>query len=80
MAKYDDAVAECDRALARAYGVPRASIYLVKGRLLEKKKDPEAARKAYEDGIAFGRTLPEGTGKSVVAALERALAQVGKTP
>jgi hypothetical protein len=48
--------------------------------LLEKKKDPEAAKKAYEDGIAFGRTLPEGTGKSVVAALEKALAAVGKTP
>jgi len=80
MGRYEEAVAECDRALAKAYGVPKAGIYLTKGRLLEKKKDPEAARKAYEDGIAFGRTLPEGTGKSVVAALEKALAAVGKTP
>jgi len=80
MAKYDEGIAECDRALAKAYGGRKALIYMVKGRLLEKKKDPEAAKKAYEDGIAFGRTLPEGTGKSVVAALEKALAAVGKTP
>ena len=80
MEKYDEAIAECDRALAKAYGVRKAGIYLMKGRVLEKKKDPEAARKAYEDGIAFGHTLPEGTGKSVVAALEKALAAAGKRP
>jgi tetratricopeptide (TPR) repeat protein len=80
MAKYDEAVAECDRALAKAYGAPKASLYLMKGRLLEKKKDPEAAKKAYEEGIAFGRTLPEGAGRSVVTALEKASAAVGKTP
>lgn len=39
-----------------------------------------AARKAYEEGIAFGRTLPGGAGKSVVSALQNAAAAVGKTP
>ena len=80
MEKYDEAVAACDRALANAYGVPKLNLYLMKGRLFESKKDPEAARKAYEEGIAFGRTLPEGAGKSVVAALEKAAAAVVKTP
>jgi hypothetical protein len=54
MAKYDEAVAESDRALAKAYGVPKLGIYMMKGRLLGKKKDPEAAKKVYEEGIAFG--------------------------
>ncbi len=80
MEKYDEALAECDRALAKAYGAPKLSLYMVKGRLFEKKKDPEAARKAYAEGIAFGRTLPEGVGKSVVSALEKASAAVGKVP
>jgi tetratricopeptide (TPR) repeat protein len=80
MAKYDEAVAECDRALAKAYGAPKLSLYMTKGRLLEKQKDPGAAKKAYEEGIAFGRTLPEGVGKSVVTALEKASAAVDKTP
>ena len=80
MARYTEAVAECDRALAQAYGVPKAGLYLVKGRLLEKNQDPEAARKAYRDGIAFGRTLPESAAKSVVPPLEKALAAVGKKP
>ena len=53
---------------------------MMKGRLFEKKKDPDAAKKAYEEGIAFGRTLPEGAGKSVVTALEKASAAVGKMP
>ena len=51
---------------------------MTKGRLLEMKKDPEAAKRAYDEGIAFGRTLPEGVGKSVVTALERASAAAGK--
>jgi tetratricopeptide (TPR) repeat protein len=80
MAKYDEAVGECDRALAKAYGAPKLSLYMMKGRLLEKKKDPEAAKKAYDEGIAFGRTLPAGAGSSVVTALEKASAAVGKTP
>ena len=80
MAKYDEAVAECDRALAKAYGAPKLSLYMMKGRLFEKKKDPEAAKKAYEEGIAFGRTLPDGAGRSVASALEKAAAAVGKTP
>ena len=80
MGKYDEAVVECDRALAKAYGVPKLSLYLTKGRLLELKKDREAARKAYDEGIGFGRTLPEGVGRPVVTALEKASAAVGKTP
>jgi tetratricopeptide (TPR) repeat protein len=80
MAKYDEALSECDRALAKAYGVPKLGIYKMKGRLLEKKKDTEAAKKVYEEGIAFGRSLPEGMGKSVVTALEKARADLGKTP
>ena len=78
MAKYDEAVGECDRALGKAYGAPKLSLYMTKGRLLEMKKDPEAAKRAYDEGIAFGRTLPEGVGKSVVTALERASAAAGK--
>lgn len=78
LADYDKALAACDRALARAYGVPKIGIYLTKGRVLLKKNDPDAARKVYDEGIAFARTLPEASGKSAVAALEKARADAGK--
>lgn len=76
VAKYDEAVAECDRALGLAYGGPKAALFLMKGRLLEMKKDPAAAKKAYEDGVRFARALPEIPGRAgIIAALEKSAAR-----
>lgn len=79
MGRGDDALAACDRALRKAYGGPKLSLYLTKGRILEKKGDTEGAKTAYSEGIAFGRTLPDSVGKGTLAALEKASAAVGKT-
>jgi tetratricopeptide (TPR) repeat protein len=79
MSRYDDALAACDRALKKAYGGPKLSLYLTKGRILSKKGDPEGAKAAYAEGIAFGHTLPDSVAKGTIAALEKASATVGKT-
>jgi len=72
MRRYDDALAACNRALDKAYGAPKASLYLTKAKILEDKGDGEAARQAYADGIAFAKTLPEPVAKPAIEALEKA--------
>lgn len=79
MGRYDDALAACDRALRKAYGGPKLSLYLTKGRVFEKKGDREGAKAAYSEGIKFGRTLPDSVAKGTVAALEKALAAIAGT-
>lgn len=69
----DDALAAENRAIERAYGLAKLRLYLSKGRILETKGDNDAARKAYEEGIAFGRTLPEQAAKGTITALGKAL-------
>jgi tetratricopeptide (TPR) repeat protein len=47
MHRYDDAVEACDRAIAKAYGAPKARLYSTKGHILEEKGDKRAAKQAY---------------------------------
>jgi tetratricopeptide (TPR) repeat protein len=76
MGRQDDALAAYDRCLAKAYGPLKLSVYLAKGRLEEKKGDAPAARKTYTGAIAFGRSLNQASAKRLLAALEKALANL----
>ncbi len=73
MGRLDDAAAACQRALELARGAAKLRQYGSCGGILSRKGDKEAARKMYEDGIAFGRTLPEDVAQPVVRALRTAL-------
>jgi tetratricopeptide (TPR) repeat protein len=75
MGRFDDAMNACGRALARADGAPKLRTYLTCGRILAKKGDKPAAKKMYDDGLAYGRTLPAGVGKNAIQALETAAAK-----
>jgi hypothetical protein len=76
MGRLDDAYAACTRALDRAYGVPKLRLYLDCGGVLEKKNDKPAAKKIYEDGVAFGQTLPEKAAQPTTQALQRAIGKL----
>ncbi len=78
LGRQDDALAALDRCLSKAYGVPKLSLYQMKGGWLAKKGDLDATRKTYREGIAFGQTLPPATAAASIAALEKALAAVEK--
>ena len=73
LGRLDDALAAIDRALAKAYGVPKLSVYRTKAAILEQKGDWKAARRTYTEAIAFGRTLPPGAAPAI-ASLEKSLA------
>jgi len=79
MERYDDALRACDRAMARAYGQANLRVYLARGRVLAKKGDAVGARKAYAEGLDFGRTLAEAPAKSYLDALQKSLDSIGKT-
>lgn len=72
MHRYDDALAACDRAIQKAYGAPKASLYYTKGQILAQQGDTKAAKQAYAEGIEFARTLPEPVAKSILGVLEKA--------
>ncbi|HLH16535.1 MAG TPA: hypothetical protein VKX45_04915 [Bryobacteraceae bacterium] len=76
MGRLDDAVAACSRALELAYGAAKLRMYGVCGGILSRKGDKDAAKKMYQDGIAFGRTLPEDVAQPVVRSLEAALGKL----
>ena len=78
MGRYGDALAACDAALGKAYGEPKARLYLVKGQILEAKGDGNGALQAYAEGVAFARTLPEAMGRGAVQALEKASAAAAR--
>jgi tetratricopeptide (TPR) repeat protein len=71
MGRLDDALAACGRALEKAYGPRKVSLYLTRGRLLEKKGDDAAAKRAYMDGLAYAKTLPEAVAKPLLPRLEQ---------
>jgi tetratricopeptide (TPR) repeat protein len=76
MGRYDEAMNACGRALSRSDGDPKLKIYRMCGGILEKKGDKAAAKKMYEDGVAYGHTLPAGVGKNVIQALETAASKL----
>jgi hypothetical protein len=51
-------------------------MYVTCGGFLEKKGDKTGARKLYQGGIAFGKTLPEKSSKPSMEEREKALAKV----
>jgi tetratricopeptide (TPR) repeat protein len=76
MKRYDDALAACDRALRVAYGGVKLRVYALKGQILERKGDKAAAKKVYEEGIAFANTLPPDTGKVGQQRIRAALSKL----
>ena len=78
MRRYDDAAAACDRAIAKAYGAPKAQLYYTKGQILGAKGDSDAAKRAYAEGVAFAGTLPAATAKPILAMFEKATAALAK--
>ncbi len=72
----DDALAAYDRALPKAYGSIRLTLYIAKGQVLEKKGDAKSARATYTEGIAYGKSLPEATAKGGMTQLEKAMAKL----
>lgn len=72
----EDAVRACGQALGLAYGTPKLNMFVTCGGFLEKNGDKTGARKLYQDGIAFGKTLPEKSAKPSMEELEKALAKL----
>jgi len=71
MGRLDDALAACGRAIDKAYGARKVSLYITRGRLLEKKDDNAGAKRAYADGLAYAKTLPEAVAKPLLPRLEQ---------
>ena len=80
MGKYDDAIANSDRALALANGPRKVKIALVKVDALAKKNDVAAERQTLADAIAFVGTLPTSQASpKMKIALEARLAKLEAT-
>jgi tetratricopeptide (TPR) repeat protein len=74
MKKYDEALAASDRALARAYGPRKLVILSARADIYAKKGDIAAARKTYEDALAWADALPkEQISARQVASLKKQL-------
>lgn len=73
MGRYDDALAACDRAIAKASGLAKLRLYVMRGNVLQSKGDLEGARQTYNDGLQYGRTLPESAAAPTIKMLSEAL-------
>jgi len=74
MKKYDEALAEIDKALAMSYGPRRIGQFRTRVDILNAKGDKEGARKTLEEAIAYAKSLPEGQrSEKTIAALEKRL-------
>jgi tetratricopeptide (TPR) repeat protein len=79
MRRYDEAIAASDRALAKAYGPRTITILDARATIFEKKGDPEGAKAALRQALAFAGTLPESErNKRTIARIEKRLGQVGR--
>ena len=74
LGRYDEALAASDRALAKVYGPRTITLWEARATIFEKKGDPEEAKAALRQAIAFASTLPpsERT-KRTIARLEKRL-------
>jgi tetratricopeptide (TPR) repeat protein len=74
LGRYDEALAASDRALAKVYGPRTIKLWEDRATIFEKKGDPEGAKGALKQAIAFASTLPpsERT-KRTIARLEKRL-------
>jgi tetratricopeptide (TPR) repeat protein len=79
LARYDEALAASDRALAKVYGPRTITILDVRATIFEKKGDPEGAKAALRQALAFAATLPDSERtKRTIARIEKRLGQVGR--
>ncbi len=77
MKEYDKALAESDRALARAYGPRKLLIYRQRADIYVAKGDKEAARKTIADAVAYAKSLPKSQVRaSTIAGLEKKLTEL----
>jgi tetratricopeptide (TPR) repeat protein len=74
LGRYDEALAASDRALAKVYGPRTIKLWEDRATILEKKGDPEEAKSAVRQAIAFASTLPPSDRmKRTIARLEKSL-------
>lgn len=76
MKKYDEALAEIDKALSMSYGPRRIGQFRTRADILTAKGDKEAARKTLQEAIAYAKALPEGQrSERTIASLEKKLTE-----
>jgi len=79
MGRYDEAIAASDRALSQVYGPRKLTLLDARATILERKGDPEGAKAALEQAIAYASTLAESQRpKGMIARIEKRLGQVGR--
>ena len=77
MKKYDDALAEIDRALAKSYGPRRIGQFRTRTDILIAKGDKEGARQTMQDAIAYAKSLPSAQrSERTIASLEKKLNEI----
>lgn len=59
LGRHQEALAACERALAKVYGPRRLRLLETKATILQKRGEPAAARKVVEEALRFASTLPE---------------------
>jgi len=73
--RWDEALAESDRALAMAYGPRKILFYQNRADIHRDRGDRDAARRTIEDALVYARALPEGQrSDNTIGALEKRLA------
>lgn len=81
MEKYEDSIKCADRALARAYGPRRLTIYRTKCDAQIGFGDAAGARSTMEEAIAMAEALPEGQrNERTIASLKEKLASLEEKP
>jgi tetratricopeptide (TPR) repeat protein len=79
LGRYDEALAASDRALSKVYGPRTITLLDARATIFEKKGDPEGAKAALRQAIAFAESLPDSERKkSTLARIEKRLGQVGR--
>ena len=74
LGRYDEALAASDRALAKVYGPRTITLWEARATIFEKKGDPEGAKGALKQAIAFASALPPSDRiKRTIARLEKRL-------
>ena len=74
MGKYDQALAETELALARAYGPRKIGIYRNRSDIFALKGDKENAKKTLEEAIRYAEGLPkEQQSANVIASMKKKL-------
>lgn len=74
LGRYDEALAASDRALAMVYGPRTITLWEGRATIFEKKGEPEEAKAALRQALAFAATLPPSERiKRTIARLEKRL-------